>query len=187
MNYPSVIAFSRDTPMTAAELTAARHALDLSVDGLAARLALTPAVVRAFEEGRLAIPTRCARTVEWFLAAQERERALVACGLQRCAWVEHWAAEADPGRGGARAARTRALADHTRSCGRCRARQQNLAAALPPLPLDALGPTERAIVALVQRVERLPRWARPVAYGGAIAGMAMLVRAVIALVGGGVV
>jgi transcriptional regulator with XRE-family HTH domain len=167
--------------MTAAELRTARQALHLSLDALAARLSLTPAVVRAFEDGRLAIPERYARLVEWLVAAHEREEALVARGLAACPLVEQWRAEPEATGGRARAARTRALADHMRGCARCRERQQSVSLLLPPIPLAVLSPAERAFVRLVRRVERLPRWARPVAYGGAIAGVAALLRAVMAL------
>lgn len=164
--------------MHPSQLTAARQTLQLSSDALAAQLALTPGVVRAWEAGRLAVPRRYARMVEWLVAVQERRAQLQASGLPSCPVAERLVAAEAAGEGAARVAHTRRLADHVRGCATCVERDRRIEEALPPFPRAALTPTEHAVVWLMDAMRPLPGWARPLGYLAAVVVLVLALRVV---------
>lgn len=151
--------------MTPAELTAARQRLDLTPDALAADLALTPAIVRAWEAGTVPVPARHADELRWRVAMAERVDALESSGLPACAWVATWEAAPEPDGLAAMTKRYEALDAHTAACPTCVARQRWVDERFPPLPRRPIGGWIGVVAAISERVERLPAWAQPAAYG----------------------
>lgn len=157
--------------MLAADVVAARRALRLSPDALAAELGLTPAVVTAWEAGTLAVPRRYARELAWRAAAAERQAALAASGLPECRWVADWeAAETAAPAGDVKAglARLEALNAHAAACPTCGAREAYVAERFPPMPEPPVAEWAGAIGWVSERVGRLPAWLRPVATGALV-------------------
>ena len=154
--------------MTASEAREACLALKLSEDALAAETNTTPALVAAWESGRIEVPRHIGVELTWRVAQAERLAALEVAGLAQCAWVEAFEAEAVPAKLAEQSARLDRLLAHEKSCDICKARDAYVAEHFPPMP-PAPRPGWMAIVApIVAWVESLPRWARPAA-GGAIA------------------
>lgn len=156
-----------DAPMSAAEVTAAREQLGATTEDLAAELALTPHVVRAWEEGRVRVPRRHAQLLRWRAAVAERQRALGESGLPQCGWVARWAAAPAPGRGA-----QQALMAHAAVCPTCVARARFIDEHFPPLPPRPLGAPARALAWLLRR----PAWVRPVILGAALVGTVVMLR-----------
>ncbi len=158
--------------MTPAELTAARQRLDLTPDALAAELALTPAIVHAWEAGTVRVPQRYADELRWRVAMTERAAALDASGLPTCAWVETWEGAPEPEGLAATTKRFEALNAHVEACATCQARHRWVEERFPPLPRRPIGGWIGVVAAINERVERLPGWAQPAAWG-ALAFVAM--------------
>ncbi|HEX6536277.1 MAG TPA: hypothetical protein VF041_16925 [Gemmatimonadaceae bacterium] len=156
-----------EPPMSAAEVTAVREQLGATTEDLAAELALTPHVVRAWEEGRVRVPPRHAQLLRWRAAVAERQRALAESGLPQCGWVARWAAGPAPGR-----AAQQALMAHAAVCPTCVSRARYIDEHFPPLPPRPLGAPARALAWLLRR----PAWMRPVIIGAALVGTVVTLR-----------
>ncbi len=167
--------------MTAEEVRQAREALRLSQDHLAAELGVVPDVVAGFEAGTLRVPPRVAAVLRWRVAIEERERALDAAGHGLCAETVALIARFNAP-GADRAAIMRAFETHTADCPQCRAREA-YAQSLPPLPPAPSSTAGRAFGAFVRLTERLPRWARPIAWALTVVGSIALLRALLRLAG----
>lgn len=147
------------------EFLAARERAGLSQEAAAAACDVTPAVVAGWESGSVSIPRRYAQEMTWRAAVAERQVALAASGLPRCAWVSAWENEPTPDRAKKRVQHLKALEAHSASCGVCRAREEFVAREFPPMPPRPLPAWMAALVWIQQRVGRLPAWLQPVANG----------------------
>jgi transcriptional regulator with XRE-family HTH domain len=143
--------------VTPEELVAARHRLGLTPESLAAELNLTPAVILAWERGRIRPTRRAQRWLVWRGAMLDRDEALAASGLPECAALHDIvAATRDEGRS---RSGTIILA-HMAACETCLARRRFLEQRFPPLPPPPL-PLPILVMASTQRaVERVWRWLR---------------------------
>jgi transcriptional regulator with XRE-family HTH domain len=167
--------------MNPADVRAARETLGLSQERLAAELAVTEREVRAWEDGTARVPGRFAQLLAWQTAMQSQADALVEAGLPECEWVQAWAAEPVPARDAEQTRRLAALDAHAEQCPTCLARMRYVDEHLPPLPDPPMPAWLRLLVRFRERVERLPRWMQPAAYGAAAVGLITLARAVIAM------
>lgn len=164
---------------TAAEARAARETLGLTVEQLAPELGLTPAVVSAWEAGRMRVPRRIMAELRWRAAVHERTRALDASGLPVCAWVARWHADSQGLSLRQRRARLEVLMEHTRVCPTCVARETFLAEQFPPLPPRPVPGWMGFIGWFGDRIQRLPRWLRPAATGSLVFAGYSVVRIVL--------
>lgn len=155
-----------------AELTAMRERLGLDATQLAAELDLTPAVIQAWESGRVRVPRRTAELLRWRVGLLDRQEALAASGLPECGWVRRWASEPPPRAAGGRRERERLLQLHASACPTCIARAAFLRERFPPLPAPPLFGINRALVWLLRR----PAWLRPAILGAVLVGGMQAVR-----------
>jgi hypothetical protein len=156
--------------MTGPELDVAsiRTRLGLSVDGLAAELNVTPAVIEAWESGRASLTPYVASWLRWKDAVADREAAFVAAGLAPCRGLGALASSS-LGRGLRGATRrTIAIREHLATCPTCLARQKYADEQLPPMPPTPLRGWQRVALAITKAVQRLPSWARPAALSGGL-------------------
>ena len=151
--------------MSAQEAVAARQALGLTTDALAAELGLTPHVVESWESGTMPLPLRYAAELRWRVAATERAAALAASGLPECDWVAAWERETVPDSPSRRTAHLEALTAHATECLTCRAREAYIAERFPPMPPRPIPRWLRGVGWMMERIGRLPRWAQPAAIG----------------------
>lgn len=151
--------------MIASEARAARIKLGLSEDAIAAITNTTPAVVVAWESGRIKIPRHIAQDLTWRVAQAEREAALEASGLAECSWVSAFEAEPVPEKLDAATAHFARLEEHAKGCDVCRAREAFLAERFPPMPPPPVAGWLAIVMPIADRVRRLPAWAQPTATG----------------------
>jgi hypothetical protein len=157
--------------MVAAELVDVRTRLGLSVGSVATQFNVTPAVVEAWESGSLSIPARVGEALAYRAATHERAEALRQSGLPECAVITDLRAKLQARGAGATVADVRAITAHSATCAVCQGREKYIADRFPPLvPPPAQG-LQGAIQAVIIRVQRLPAWSRPMAYGGIIVGV----------------
>ena len=167
--------------MTSEELLAARGALGLSQEAMAAELGLTPAIVRAWERGGLAVPRAYAEAVRWRLYVHERERALAESGIPPCPWVDRFEAQ-PPARSTAdERRRLQAFVTHAEGCPTCRARHAFVRDHFPEPPDPPLPTWVRFVSGAQTRLRRLPQWARPAATGALLFAALTLVRVIVEL------
>jgi len=158
-----------DNSMAGAEAADARTKLGLSQVQLAVEQNVTPAVVAAWEEGRIKVPQSVATKLRWETAQHERATALAASGLPECSWVAAFEKEPMPGKLEARTKRIQQLGDHLRTCDVCKAREAFIAERFPPMP-----PPPRPtgwiglLIPIAKQLQRLPPSARPAAVGASL-------------------
>ena len=165
-------------PVTPTELVAARERLGLTPDGLAAELNLTPAVIVAWERGRIRPSRRAVQWLTWRTAMLDRDEALAASGLSECAELRalHAGVAGVAGVGGvaaggsgggaavatepgdARRARMDAILAHLSGCPTCLARRRYIEARFPPMPQPPMAASMRALVWAFDAVGRVRRW-----------------------------
>lgn len=165
-------------PTAATEARAARETLGLTVEQLGPELGLTPAVVTAWEAGRVKVPRRILAELRWRAAVQERTRALDASGLAVCSWVARWHTDMEGRSLRERRARLELLVSHSKACPVCLARERFLADEFPPLPPRPVPGWMGVVSWFGDRIEKLPRWARPAATGSLVFAGYSLVRIV---------
>jgi transcriptional regulator with XRE-family HTH domain len=155
--------------MNSREFLAARERAGLSQEAAAAEFNVTPAVVAGWESGSVSIPRRYAQEMTWRAAVAERQAALAASGLPRCGWVAAWENEPTPGSARKRVKHLEALEAHAASCSVCRAREEFIVRAFPPMPPRPL-PAWMAVLVWIQHrvVGPLPAWLQPMAIGALI-------------------
>jgi transcriptional regulator with XRE-family HTH domain len=151
--------------MLASEARAARIALGLSEDALAAETNTTPAIVDAWETGRIKVPRQIAVDLTWRMAQVERLGALETSGLPECAWITDFEAEPDAEKLRAQKARVERFLAHNKECEICKAREAYIADRFPPMPPAPRDGWVAIVLPIAERVQRLPVWAQPVATG----------------------
>ncbi|MEJ2217464.1 MAG: hypothetical protein P8099_12705 [Gemmatimonadota bacterium] len=162
------------------EAATARERLGFSPEQLAAELGVTEAEVEAWEAGRMAVPKSAARRLAWRAALAERKAALAASGLPECDWLKAWEAEPVPTKMKERVKRLEAANAHAAACPVCKARADYVKQHLPPLPEQPVPAWAGALRWFMAKVQLLPKWARPAAYGGALIGGIVVIRAALA-------
>jgi hypothetical protein len=163
--------------MTSSEFRRARAILGLSDDSLAAELAVTPAVIRAWDAGATAIPKRYGQHLTWLAARAERDAALSVSGLPVCAWMTSRPQPRPDAKSAEIAAELSLLADHARACPVCLARDRYVAERFGPMP----EPPAPAWTRVAAWVAQLPPWARPPVLGAAFIGALVALRLIFAL------
>lgn len=143
--------------MTPEELVAARHRLGLTPESLAAELNLTPAVVVAWERGRIRPTGRAQRWLTWRGAMLDRNEALAASGLPECAALRHIVATT---RDDGQSRSGNVILAHMATCETCLARKGFLEERFPPLPPPPLPLPILLMVSAQRAVERAWRWLR---------------------------
>lgn len=156
------------TDMTGSEFIAARERAGLSLDDAAAALDLTPGVVAAWEAGTVRIPRRVAQEMTWRAAAAQRRAALATSGLPECGWVAAWEREPPATSTKKQLRRLEAFTKHAAACPTCRAREQYVAERFPPMPPRPLTGWLAIVGWFKERIDRLPAWLRPAAWGAVI-------------------
>jgi len=164
--------------MTGFELQRRRLALGMSVEELAEVLNRHREEVEGWEriEGNLSGAT--ARELDWALALAEHEKAFVDAGIPPCPWVtEHEKAVnfKDPK---AVTAYLEGLDAHASDCEHCQKRRA-FAETLPPLPKMPLPPYVGLVGNVKEKVDRLPSWLQPAAWGAVGIGALTVVRGVV--------
>ena len=199
---PQISSYGNSMAAAKGELTpeaarAAREILGLSHDELAADLGLTPAVIRGWEDGRVRAAGRQALLLEWRAASRLYEDAIATSGLPTCATAQTLLgsiSDASPGSNQSNKKSEqstkaveqflKALEQHATTCQTCQARE-DFARTLPPLPEFPLGTGEGILVGISTRIERLPPWLRPAAWGALLVGGLVLVRMAFAMLARG--
>ena len=162
--------------MTSDELLAARGALGFSHDAMAAELGLTPAIVRAWERGSLAIPRVYADAVQWRVYVHARDVALAESGIAPCQWVERFEAQPPARSSAEERRRLQTFVAHAEGCSLCRARHAFVRERFPVPPEPPLPAWLRFLSAAQARLRRLPEWARPAVTGALVFGAMTLIR-----------
>lgn len=168
--------------MIGPELVAARTALQVTPEQFAAELGVTPHVYEAWEQGRIAMPKRQQQHVVFRLAIVERRAALATSGLAECEWVRGWQRAPEPEQLHARAAHVESLRAHMAHCPTCLAREQFVFERFGPMPEMSPPGWAGALLQVKKRVEQLPEWAQPAAWGALLVGSWTVLRIVLSLV-----
>lgn len=146
--------------MNAAEARRARETLGLTPLQLAVEMKCTPAVVTAWEEGRIQVPPRNATVLAWRAAVHERQAALKASGLPVCAWMESFERSSSS----ERSKRLDEVIAH-QGCEICAARDAYIAERFPPMPRAPQPGVMAVVIPIAKRIAALPRWAQAPATG----------------------
>jgi DNA-binding XRE family transcriptional regulator len=167
--------------MTAIDVAAVRNRLGLTTDALAAEFNVTPAVVAAWESGRMALTAYAAEWLTWKDAMATREVALASAGMPPCQQVRVLAHAAGSGPVRSRVQGIQLVREHVATCPICTKRQAYVDAHFPPMPPAPTRGWQRVLLQLAALVRRLPPWARPAAVGGGIVFAFVAVRALLLL------
>ena len=151
--------------MTATEFAAARQVLQISRESLAVELNQRTDVIEGFEDGSLSVPKHIAADMRYRVAAKEREDALAASGLPECGWIADWERKAPSLSGRASLEHLQALNEHTASCATCGARDAYVLERFGPMPEMPIRGWLGMLASIAKRIDRLPEWARPGAWG----------------------
>lgn len=148
--------------MTPTELIAARQRLGLTPDALAAELNLTPAVVAAWEKGRIRPSRRAVQWLTWRTAMLDRDAALAASGLPECADLRalHAGVGGVAERADARRTRMDAVLAHLSTCPTCLARRRYIEERFQPMPQPPMATSMRMLVWTFDAAGRVRRWVR---------------------------
>jgi hypothetical protein len=156
--------------VTPQELVAIRQKLGLTPDALAAELNLTPAIIGAWESGRINPSRRAEQWLTWRGAMLDRDEAVSASGLPECATLRAVATSITIG-DGSKTGRQRADAvlAHLGTCPTCLARKRFLDERFPPMPPPPLPMALALVVWLHRQVtavgNRIRAWRTPSATG----------------------
>jgi transcriptional regulator with XRE-family HTH domain len=167
--------------MEAKEALAARQALGLSQDAVAAELNLTPGVVAAWESGEIRVPKRIEEQLRWRVALTERITALTHSGLPECEWRKNWESRGAPSSLKAITKYYEESAAHRKTCQVCAAREKYVLdrfGKMPPPPMEGWMKTFGLIA---DPIERLPRWAQPAGWVAVGFGLYSLLRIIVML------
>lgn len=154
----------KDERMTAAEFADARRRLGWSTEKMSEEAGILPAEAKALEAGALPVRAETADIVRMILALEERDAVLRASGLAECAALPPLNQAFTAAREGADQEASEyaleALIAHQAGCSVCQARQACVDAHAPPLPQPRLPLWMRALGALAEMSDRLPRGLR---------------------------
>lgn len=167
--------------MEAKEALAARQAMGLSQDAMAAELDLTPSVVAALESGEIRVPKLIEEQLRWRLAVTERITALSNSGLPECEWQTSWESRTVPSGLKALTKYYEESAEHGKTCQVCAAREKYVLERfgnVPPLPMEGWMKTFGLIA---DPIGRLPRWAQPAGWVAVAFGLYSLLRIIVML------
>jgi hypothetical protein len=170
--------------MTPEEYGLVRQKLGWTDNRLAAELHVTDRAVRAWNEGRLAIPERDARWLRWHVGVAERKAALAASGLPECPWMKAWEAKPLPDGTAAVDAHFKALDQHAGACQICADRERYVRDRFPPLPEIPLTPLLATFRWWDSFLQRFPAWTHPVFNGAAIVTVMVAIRVAFSLTRG---
>lgn len=170
--------------MNPQEVRSARECLGLTHEQLAAEYGVTEGEVRLWEVKAGGIPKRYALQLAWDAALRKQEEAMAASGLPECAWLRDQQ-DRMPGDPKKQEVWVGEIRTHVEGCETCQAREQ-FAEGLPPLPEPPMPGWVKVVGRFVDIVDRLPRWARPAAYGAAAIGIMTLIRSVFFVLANGV-
>lgn len=134
-----------------------RHRLGLTPESLAAELNLTPAVVVAWERGRIRPTGRAQQWLLWRGAMLDRDEALAASGLPECPALRDIVVAT---RDNDQSRSANAILAHMARCNTCLARKRFLEERFPPLPPPPLPLPLLVMVSAQRAVERTWRWLR---------------------------
>ena len=163
--------------MNASEFREAQVVIGESHDELAAALGQTPHVVRAWGDGRVAIPRAYARQLAWMKAAAERRAALQTSGLPECEWL-HGTEGAFDGDDTKAILKHAALVEkHVDTCPVCLARTRFVDERFGPMP----DMPQTGFMRIIGWGARLPAWSRPAAFGAAALGAVVTLRVAFSL------
>lgn len=152
--------------MTPEELIAMRQRLGLTPDAMAAELNLTPAVVNAWERGRIKPAGRVVKWLTWRGGMLDRDAALAASGLPECAELHALHArstantDTDAETPRERRARMDAVLAHLGQCPACIARRRYIEERFPPMPRPPMATSVRILVWVFDRLTRARAWVR---------------------------
>jgi transcriptional regulator with XRE-family HTH domain len=144
------------------ELISTRQRLGLTHDAMAAELNLTPAVVIAWERGRIKPARRVVQWLTWRAGMLDRDAALAASGLPECAELHalHAATGTDAESPRERRARMDAVLAHLAQCPACIARRRYIEERFPPMPRPPMAASVRLLVWVFDWVTRTRAWIR---------------------------
>jgi transcriptional regulator with XRE-family HTH domain len=162
--------------MTGTELQQRRTTLGLSIENLAEALGEHRDAVDQWERITGTLPRALTRRLEWVLANEERARLMKASGIEECSWIEQHLRDLERATSGELERRFREAEQHTKTCRTCQ-RREAFAATLPPLPPVPMSLSMRVLAGLADRLEQVPRWARPAAVGAVLIGALTILRA----------
>ncbi len=148
--------------MSPEELIATRLRLGLTPDAMAAELNLTPAVVNAWERGRIQPARRVVQWLTWRAGMLDRDAALAASGLPECADLHALHARSRTEDESPRERRTRmdAVLAHLGQCPACIARRRYIEERFPPMPRPPMAASVRILVWVFDRMTRARAWVR---------------------------
>jgi transcriptional regulator with XRE-family HTH domain len=164
--------------MTGTELQHRRTSLGLSIEKLADALDEHRDTVARWEQVTGTLPRALARCLDWALANEERARLMQASGIEECSWIERHLADLDRASSDELERRLHEAEQHAKTCPTCQ-RREAFAATLPPLPPIPLTPPMQVLTWLADRLDHLPRWARPAAVGAILIGALTILRALL--------
>jgi transcriptional regulator with XRE-family HTH domain len=144
------------------ELIATRQRLGLTHDAMAAELNLTPAVVIAWERGRIKPARRVVQWLTWRAGMLDRDAALAASGLPECAELHalHAARSTDAESPRDRRTRMDAVLTHLAQCPACIARRRYIEERFPPMPRPPMAASVRLLVWVFDLFTRARAWIR---------------------------
>jgi hypothetical protein len=152
--------------VTPEELIAMRQRLGLTPDAMAAELNLTPAVVNAWERGRIKPAGRVVQWLTWRGGMLDRDAALAASGLPECAELHALHArstastDTDAETPHERRARMDAVLAHLGQCPACIARRRYIEERFPPMPRPPMATSVRILVWVFDQFTRARAWVR---------------------------
>jgi transcriptional regulator with XRE-family HTH domain len=155
--------------VTPEQLITTRQRLGLTPDAMAAELNLTPAIVNAWERGRIKPARRVVQWLTWRAGMLDRDAALAASGLPECAELHalHARTNTDAESGQERRARMDAVLAHLGQCPACIARRRYIEERFPPMPRPPMATSVRVLVWVFDRLARTRAW-----IGGKLRGTA---------------
>jgi transcriptional regulator with XRE-family HTH domain len=144
------------------ELIATRVRLGLTPDAMAAELNLTPAVVNAWERGRIKPTGRVVQWLTWRAGMLDRDAALAASGLPECSDLHalHARSSTEDESPRERRARMDAVLAHLGQCPACIARRHYIEERFPPMPRPPMATSVRILVWVFDRMTRARAWVR---------------------------
>jgi transcriptional regulator with XRE-family HTH domain len=156
--------------VTPEQLIATRQRLGLTPDAMAAELNLTPAIINAWERGRIKPAGRVVQWLTWRAGMLDRDAALAASGLPECTELHALHARStgsDAESGRERRARMDAVLAHLGQCPACIARRRYIEERFPPMPRPPMATSVRILVWVFDRLTRTRAWIRGKLHGTA--------------------